>query len=92
MDDAIDPLVLHEPVESVEVADVHLDKLVVGLVLDVLEVSEVTGISELVEVDDVVFWIFIDEQSNNVTSDEASTTSDYYVSFHFDFSFERELQ
>ena len=36
MDDAVDMLVLHQLVDCVEVADVHLYELVVGLVLNVL--------------------------------------------------------
>ena len=83
MNDAIYLLILHQLVESVEVADVHLHELVVGLILDVLEVGEIASISELIEVDDVVFWVFVYEEAYNVTSDEASTSSDYYVSFHF---------
>ena len=39
MDDAVDLFILHELVESVEVADVHLHKLVVRLAFDILEVS-----------------------------------------------------
>ena len=55
MDDTIDLLILHQLVESVKVADVHLHELIVGLVLNVLEVGEIASISELIEVDDVVF-------------------------------------
>ncbi len=36
VDDAVDMLILHELVESVKVADVHLHELVVRLVLDIL--------------------------------------------------------
>ena len=39
VDDAINLLVLHQLVEGIEVADIHLHELVVGFVLDVLEVS-----------------------------------------------------
>ena len=83
MDDAIDVLVLHELIESIEVADVHLHELIICLIFYVLEISQVARIGQLIEVDDVVFWIFIDEQSSNVTSDEASTTCYNYISFHF---------
>ena len=91
VDDAIDMLIMHQLVERIEVANIHLHELVVGLILDVLEISQVASISELIEVDDVVFGIFVYEQAYNVTSDEASTSGYNYISFHFDFSFEREL-
>ncbi len=92
VDDTINVLVLQESIERIEVADVHLHELVVRLILDVLEISQVARIGQLVEVDDVVFGVFVYEQAYNVTSDEASTSSYNYISFHFDFSFERELQ
>ena len=84
VDDAINVFVLHELVERIEVANVHLHELVVGLILDVLEVGEIACISELIEVDDVVFWVFVYEEAYNVTSDEACTSGNYYVSFHFE--------
>lgn len=81
VDDAINLLVLHQLVEGIEVADVHLDELVVRLVLDVLEVSEVAGISQLVEVDDVVLGVFVHEEAHYVRANETGTTGDNYI-FH----------
>ena len=46
MDDAVHLLVLHQLEDSLKIADVHLDKLVVGLVLDVLEIGEITGVCQ----------------------------------------------
>ena len=83
MDDAIDLLILHQLVERVEVADVHLHELVVGLILNILEVSEVACISELVEIDDIVLRVLIYEEAYYMRADKASTACDYYVSFHF---------
>ena len=82
MYDAVDVLVLHQLVESVEVADIHLDKLVVGFILDVLEVGEITCISELIEVNDVVFGIFIHKEAYNMRANKACTASDNDISFH----------
>ena len=81
MYDAVNLLVLHELVESVEVADVHLDKLVVRLVLDILKVGEVASIGELVEVDDVILWVFVHEEAHHMASNEACTACNYYI-FH----------
>ena len=61
VDNAVHLLLLHELVEGLDVADIHPDKLVVRLVLDVLEVGKVAGISQLVEVDDLIFRIFVDK-------------------------------
>ena len=79
--DAVDVFVLHQLIDTVEVADVHLDEAVVRLVLDVLQVSEVAGVGQLVEVDDLVFRIFVDEEADDVVADEACASSDDDGSF-----------
>ena len=76
VDDTIDLLFLHELVESLEVADVHLHELIVRLILDVLEVGKIAGIRQLIEVDDVILGIFVHEQANYVASDKACTAGD----------------
>ena len=82
VDDAIDVLILHQLIEGIEVADIHLHELVVGLVLNVREVGEITCVRLLVEVDDVILWIFIHEKAYNMRADEASTSCDDNISFH----------
>ena len=54
MDDAIHLVVLHQFQHQVEIADVALNECIIRLVLDVLEVSQVASVSQLVEVDDVI--------------------------------------
>lgn len=89
VDDAVDPLVLHQTVESVEIADVHLHELIVRLVLYVLQVGQIAGIGQLVKVDDTVFRVFIHKQAYYMTTDKTCTTCDYDVSlkFHVYYSF-----
>ena len=74
--DAVDTLCLHEIHHAFKVADVHLDELVVGLGLDVLEVGEVACIGELVEVDDLVVGVFVDEEADYVAADETGSACD----------------
>ena len=66
MDDAIHLVVLHQLQHQVEIADVALNESIVRLVLNVLEVSQITCVSQLVEVDDVVLRIFVHEKSYHV--------------------------
>ncbi len=75
-------LILHQLQEAIEVTDIHLNKLVVRLVLDVFEVGKVAGISEFVKVDDVVLRVFVDEQAYNMGAYETGTAGDYDVSLH----------
>ena len=83
VDDAIDLLVLHQLIEGIEVTDVHLDKLVVGTVLDILQIGEVAGIGQLVKVDDLILGILVDEQSYYMAADEAGTAGDDDVTHMF---------
>ena len=82
VDDAVDLLVLHQLQEGVEVADVHLYKLVVGLVLDVLQVGEVARIRQLVQIDDVILRILVHKQAHHVASNKACATSNNNRSVH----------
>ena len=63
MDDAIHLIVLHQLQHQVEITDIALNESIVRLVLDVLEVSQVACVSQLVEVDDVILRIFVHEKS-----------------------------
>ena len=76
VDDTVDLFILHELVERVEVADVHLHELVVRLALDVLEVREVARIGKLVKIDNLVFRILVHEKANYVATNEACAAGD----------------
>ena len=85
MDDAVYLLVLHQLQEGVEVADVHLHKLVVGLLLNVLQVGQVAGIGQLVQIDDVVVRVLVHKQAHHMASYKACATSNNDCSFHIYF-------
>ena len=59
MDDAVHLFLLHQLVHTVEVADVHLHKLIVGLILHVFQVGQIARIGELIEVDDMIFRVLV---------------------------------
>ena len=82
MDNTIHLLVLHQFVEGIEIADVHLHKLIVGFVLDVLQISQIAGIRQLVEVDDVVIGILVHKQAHHMAPNKACATSNNNCSFH----------
>lgn len=83
VDDAVNLLILHQLVERIEVADVHLHKLIVRFVLHILQVGEVARISQLVQIDDFVLGILVHEKANHVAANEARTASDDNVSLEF---------
>ena len=82
VDDAVDMFLLHEGVEGLEVADVHLHEPVVRPVFDVAKVGEVAGIGQLVYVDYLIIRVFVDEQPDNMGADESRSAGDYDGSFH----------
>ena len=59
MDDAIHLVVLYQFQHQVKITDITLYESIVRLILDVLEVSQITCVSQLVEVDDVILRIFV---------------------------------
>ena len=83
MDDAVDTVTGDDATHLVKVGDVGLDKCVVRLVLDILEVGKVAGVGQLVKVYNIVFGIFVDKQSDDVRADEAGSAGDEYVTLHF---------
>ena len=82
MDDAIHMFILHQFEHTFKVTDIHLDKLVIRFVLNILEVCQVTCISEFIQIDNSVLWIFVNKQANYVATDKTSTTSNNYIAFH----------
>ena len=76
MDDAVDLLVLHQLIEGVEVTDVHPDELVIRFVLNVLQIGQIAGIGELVEIDDIILGILVHKEANNMASDESGAAGD----------------
>ncbi len=82
VDDAVYMLVLHQLVESLEVADVHLHELVVRTVLNILQVCQVAGVGQLVEIDDVILRVLVHEQAHHMAPYEAGATSNNYCLRH----------
>ena len=81
VDDAVDLLVLHQLIERIKVADVHPDKLVVGLVLNVFEVGEIARVGKFVKVNYLIIKVFINKKAYNMTPDKTCAARDNDV-FH----------
>ena len=82
MDDTVNLLALHQLVESGEVANVDLHELVVWLFLDVLQVSQIARIGELVEVDDFIFGIFVYKEAYNMRANKTCSSCDNNIASH----------
>ena len=64
MNDTVNFVLLKQGTHFLKIADVGLDKGVVRLVLNILEVSEVTGVGEGIQIDDVVIRVLVHEEAN----------------------------
>ena len=81
VDNAVNLLLLHQFVEGVEVADIHLDKLIVWLILYILKVCKVACVGQFIKVDDIILRVLIDKKAHNVATNKTCTASDNDV-FH----------
>ena len=66
VDYPVNVVLLHQRLHRFIIADVRLYKRIILLALDVLQVCQISCIRQLVEVDNVVFGVFVYEQSYNV--------------------------
>ncbi len=76
VDDAGDLLFLHQLVDRLEVADISPHEAIVRTVLDVLEVSQVARIGQLIHVDDAVVRILVYKQAHNMAPDKSGSAGD----------------
>ena len=67
-------------INEVKVANISFDKVIIRFVFNVLQICKITCISQFVQIVDFVIRILVYEQSNNVTSDEASASGDDDIS------------
>lgn len=93
VDDSIDLILAHDGADRVNVTDVCLDESIIRTILYVMEIGEVSGVCELIQIDDMVVRIFIDEKTDHMTAYEAGTAGNDYTPFeiHNLFKFRRVL-
>ena len=83
MDNAVDLVRPDDTPHLVEIGYIGLDEGVIGSVFDILEVGEVAGIGQFIEVDYTIVGIFIDEQTDDMAADKAGTARDENITPHF---------
>ena len=59
VDYTCDVFFLHQRIDGIEVADICTYETVVRLVFDILEIRQVTGIGQLIQIDDTIVRIFV---------------------------------
>ena len=59
VNDAVHLLFLHKTEHPLKVTDVHLHKLIIGLVLNILEVGKISRVGEFVQVNNMILRVFV---------------------------------
>ena len=84
MDDAIHFLLPHKGEHGFEIADIRLHETVIGFLLYVLEIRQVTRIGKFIYIDNPVLGILVDEKPYYVTANETGAAGNDYSSMcHF---------
>ena len=76
VDDAINIITFHDVEHQIKVTNVGFDKVIVGFVLNILQVRQITGVSELIHVVNVVLEVLVDEQPYHMAADETGPAGD----------------
>ena len=78
MDYSVDVFAAHKAQECIKVANVHLYKSVIWLVFNIFQICQIAGISELVEINNLIFWIFVHEQSHYMAANKPGSAGYHY--------------
>ena len=80
VDDSVDFIFSEDPCHVVIITYITLYKDIIGLILDILEVLQITSISQCIEVYYPVVRILINEKTNHMAADKAGSPGYQYVS------------
>ena len=81
MDNAVHMVLPEEFAHLVEIANVRFDESVIRLVFDVFQVGQVSGVGQLVQIDNVVVRILVDEEAYDMAADETGSSGNDDISF-----------
>ena len=81
MDDAVHMVLPDEFAHLVEIANVRFDESIVRPVFDVFQIGQVSGVGQLVQIDNMVVRILVDEKAYHVAADETGSSGNDDISF-----------
>ena len=62
MDNTVYLILLHQRKYGIEITDIRLNKSIIWSLLDILQIGQVSGIGQFVEIDDMIVRVFRDEK------------------------------
>jgi hypothetical protein len=76
MDNCIDFVVVKNCIDNIPVADVTLDKSIMGIFFNTFQIIEIAGIGQDIKIDDLTIRMGIHHVSDKIAPDEACTAGD----------------
>src|SRR5574344_548177 len=83
MDNAIHLMVSNDFAHHLEIAGICFDESIIGPILDFFEIGQIPSIGQFVQIDNMVFRIFVNQINNQVTANETGTASNQYCPLVF---------
>jgi len=81
MYDAVYTVFGNDPAHCLQIAYIRLDEGIIRTILHLLEIGQIAGISQFVEIDDMVFRIFPDKMNDQVAAYETGAPGNQNGSF-----------
>ena len=84
MDHSVDLIVAHHSAHGVKIGHICFYKCVVGPRLHILEILQIAGIRQQIQIHYIIVRIFLYKESHHMGADEAGSPGDQYIAFaHF---------
>ena len=78
----VDVILVKDPVDRLRVADVRFYKCIILTIFDVFQILKISGISQLVHIDDADLVVIFPEHVVNVIGTDKSGSSGYEIGSH----------
>ena len=85
MDNAIHLILLHQRKNGIKITDIRLDEGIVRSLLNILQIGQIPGIGQLVEVDNMIVGLFRNEKPYDMRTDKSGSTGNDDIAFEISF-------
>ena len=82
MNDSINPVFCKYLLHLFKITDIRLDKGIIRSIFDILQICQIAGIGQFIQIDNVVIGIFGNEQANHMRSYKTSTSCNQNILQH----------
>jgi len=87
MDHPVDLVSCKHLLHLVVVANIRPHEPIIGLVLNIAQICQITGISQFIEINDTVVRILVHQQPHHMRTDKTRTSGHQQIPFSHNFSY-----